>query len=89
MQWTPELVAEYPDSLIIPFYPRITNFDVFANAEENYERLLEDVRSGKTGTLEELALPAGGDYSAMLMEKRAPEEKREELPHGKVVRVQS
>jgi hypothetical protein len=40
---------------------------------------LQDVRSGKPGTLEQLSLPAGGDYSAMMIEERAPEEEREEL----------
>ncbi|KAF9888970.1 hypothetical protein FE257_008140 [Aspergillus nanangensis] len=64
-EWTPEMVRRFPDSLVIPFYPWITEFDVFANAEEHWERLLADVRSGKKGSLEGLALPAGGDYEAM------------------------
>lgn len=71
--WTPELVREYPDSLVIPFYPWITEFDVFANAAEHFDRLAQDVRSGKPGSLEELSLPAGGNYDAMKMEKRAPD----------------
>lgn len=72
--WTPELVREYPDSLVIPFYPWITEFDVFANAEEHFDQLAQDIRSGKPGILEELSLPAGGNYDAMKMEKRAPDE---------------
>ncbi|OQE39262.1 hypothetical protein PENCOP_c007G08288 [Penicillium coprophilum] len=87
--WTPELVREYPDSLIIPFYPWVTDFDVFANAEENFNQLLQDVRSAKPGTIEELALPAGGDYDGMLLEKRIPEERLDELTPSNAVRVQS
>ncbi|KAB5580373.1 salicylate hydroxylase [Coniochaeta sp. 2T2.1] len=87
--WTAELVREFPDSLVIPFYPWITDFDVFTNTEENFDRLLQDIRDNKPGTLEELSLPAGGDYSAMLLEKRAPEEKREELAVSNAVSVVS
>ena len=71
--WTRELVREYPDSLVIPFYPWITDFDVFANTEEHFDHLAQDVKNGKQGTIEELSLPAGGDYEAMKMEKRAPD----------------
>lgn len=87
--WTPDLVREYPDSLIIPFYPWVTDFDVFTNAEEHFDHLLQDVRSGKPGTIEQLALPAGGNYDAMLLEKRIPEEKIDDLAASNVVRVQS
>ncbi|KAK3322787.1 salicylate hydroxylase [Apodospora peruviana] len=85
--WTPELVREFPDSLVIPFYPWITDFDVFSNAEEHFDGLLRDVRSGKEGTLEELALPAGGDYSAMLLEKRGPKEEERQGKREQVVVV--
>ncbi|KGO45071.1 Monooxygenase, FAD-binding [Penicillium expansum] len=87
--WTPDLVREYPDSLVLPFYPWVTDFDVFANAEKHFDHLLEDVKSGKPGTIEQLALPAGGNYDAMLLEKRIPEEKLDDLAPSNVVRVQS
>lgn len=86
--WTPELAREFPDSLIIPFYPWITDFDVFANTEEHFDRLLQDVGDGRPGTLEQLSLPAGGNYDAMKLEKRAPEESDHLTPLNEV-RIQS
>lgn len=63
--WTPELVRKHPDSLIIPFFDWVTDYNVFEEVEEHFGHLAEDVRSGKEGSIQELALPAGGNYDAM------------------------
>ncbi|KAF1843679.1 salicylate hydroxylase [Cucurbitaria berberidis CBS 394.84] len=42
--------------------PWVTDLDVAAHAEEHFEHLAEDVRNGRQGTIEELALPAGGNF---------------------------
>lgn len=64
-KWTPEFVKENPDSLSLPLLDWITSFDCQKNAEEHFDHLAEDVRSGKQGTIEQLALPAGGDYTTV------------------------
>ncbi|KAK7417296.1 hypothetical protein QQZ08_011676 [Neonectria magnoliae] len=63
--WTLEMVKKHPDSLVMPLLDWVLDFDCQKNAEENYARLAEDVKSGKTGTIEELSLPAGGNYDSM------------------------
>lgn len=68
--WTPELVHEYTDFSAIPFYLWITRFDVFANVEEEFDHPAHDIRSGKPEALEELSLPAGGNYDAKNIDRR-------------------
>lgn len=63
--WTPEMVEKHPDSLVMPLLDWVMDFDCQKNAEDNYERLAAEVKSGKTGTIEELSLPAGGNYDCM------------------------
>ena len=70
--WTPEFVREHPNSLIMPFFPWIVSFDPAKTAEDNFDRLAADVKSGKQGSIEELALPAGGNYDAMSIESSGP-----------------
>ncbi|KAF4539591.1 FAD binding domain containing protein [Lasiodiplodia theobromae] len=57
-----ELFRENPGIVSVPRQAWVLDFDARKDAEENFERLAGDVRSGKEGTLEELALPAGGDF---------------------------
>lgn len=59
------MVKKHPDSLIMPLLDWVLDFDCQKNAEENYARLAEDVKYGKPGTMEELSLPAGGNYDSM------------------------
>lgn len=63
--WTPEFVKKHPESLIIPFYDWILEYNVFEEVEKHFNHLAEDVISGKQGTVQELALPAGGTYDDM------------------------
>lgn len=61
-EWTPALAAKYPGALTIPRPDWIVEFDARKNAEEHFEELALGVRSGKTGTIAELSLPAGGSF---------------------------
>ncbi|KAI8229210.1 FAD-dependent monooxygenase roqM [Colletotrichum sp. SAR 10_86] len=63
--WTPEYVAKHPSSLVIPLFDWITEYDVYKEVDAHFDHLAEDVRSGKQGTIEQLALPAGGNYDEM------------------------
>ncbi|KAJ3521451.1 hypothetical protein NM208_g13286 [Fusarium decemcellulare] len=70
--WTPELVKKHPGSLIIPFYDWISEYNVFEEVDKHFDHLAVDVISGKKGTIEELALDAGGSYEAMFI--KAPQD---------------
>ncbi|EHY55034.1 hypothetical protein HRR83_005713 [Exophiala dermatitidis] len=79
--WTPELAARHPGALTVPRPDWIVEFDARKTAEENFDQLASDVKSGKQGTIEELALPAGGsfdifqgDVDSESAEKAAPEQ---------------
>ena len=50
----------------MPLMDWIVDFDARKTAEDNFERLAADVLSGKKGSIENLSLPAGGDYSSMI-----------------------
>jgi hypothetical protein len=63
--WSPEMVQKNPKALVMPLFDWIVGFDCQKNAEEHYDHIAEDVKSGRQGTIEELSLPAGGDYSCM------------------------
>lgn len=78
--WTPELVQHYPDSLIMPLLDWVTDFDCQNTASVNFDRLAEDVRNGKQGSIEELSLPAGGNYDIMNLESRLIGDEVEEKP---------
>ncbi|KAI1079802.1 salicylate hydroxylase [Whalleya microplaca] len=70
--WTKEMVDKNPSSLVMPLFDWIIDFDAQKTAEENYDRLAQDVKSGRKGTIEELSLPAGGDYSCMDLQEDEP-----------------
>ncbi|KAJ4307484.1 hypothetical protein N0V84_012697 [Fusarium piperis] len=40
-------------------FPWMLDFDAKATAEEHFDRIAQDIKSGKQGTLEELSLPSG------------------------------
>ncbi|KAJ3960984.1 hypothetical protein N0V92_002335 [Colletotrichum tropicale] len=63
--WTPEYVSKHPSSLVIPLFDWITEYDVYKEVDAHFDHLAEDVRGGKQGTIEQLALPAGGNYDEM------------------------
>ncbi|CAH0036021.1 unnamed protein product [Clonostachys rhizophaga] len=57
-----EHVEDDPEKIALARGDWILDFDAVKTAEENFERLAEDVRNGKKGTLPELSLPAGSVY---------------------------
>lgn len=70
--WSLEFVQEHPNSLIMPFFSWIVDHDPIKTAEDNFSRLASEVRSGKSGTIQELSLPAGGDYEVMNISSSGP-----------------
>lgn len=69
------MVQKHPDSLVMPLPEWVVDFDVQKNAEEHFDRIAAEVKSGKKGTIEELSLPAGGDYTWMNLRDEAEDEK--------------
>lgn len=63
--WTPEFVKQYPNSLVIPLFDWITEYNVFEETEKHFDSVAQDIKDKKPGTISELALPAGGTYDAM------------------------
>lgn len=60
VDWTPQFVKDHPGSLSLRRPVWIVEHDAKKFAEENFEKVAEDIRSGKKGTLVELSLPAEG-----------------------------
>ncbi|KAI6090267.1 salicylate hydroxylase [Hypoxylon rubiginosum] len=62
VKWDGEEIRKNPQLVNLPRPAWVIEFDAEENAEAHFESLAEDVRSGRQGPIEELALPAGGDY---------------------------
>ncbi|CAK7235800.1 hypothetical protein SEUCBS140593_009403 [Sporothrix eucalyptigena] len=63
IDWDGDYIVKNPQILNLPRPRWVIEHDAAANAEEHFDHLAADVKSGRQGTIEELALPAGGDYS--------------------------
>lgn len=63
VDWDGDFIKENPQILNLPRPDWVIEHDVYTNAEENFQHLADDVKSGREGPIEELALPAGGDYN--------------------------
>lgn len=74
IEWTKEFVDENPGILTIPRPDWIMEFDAEANAEANFDQLAADVKTGRQGTIEELALPAGGSFDKSTWVQKSPDE---------------
>lgn len=73
IEWTPEFVKANPDLLTLSRMDWVLEHDAQKNAEEHFDHLAADVKSGKKGTIQELAVPAGGKYQdAMDIVQPAP-----------------
>lgn len=57
-----DLFKEHPEIINVPRQGWVLDFDAKKNAEEHFDQLAADVKSGRQGTLEELSLPAGGNF---------------------------
>jgi 2-polyprenyl-6-methoxyphenol hydroxylase-like FAD-dependent oxidoreductase len=62
VDWEGEELRKNPQILNLPRPSWVIEHDIEKEAEEHFAHLAEDVKSYKPGTVEELALPAGGDY---------------------------
>ncbi|TQV95289.1 monooxygenase [Cordyceps javanica] len=56
-------IFEKPQVLNLPRPEWVIEYDVEKASEEHFADLAADVKSGRPGTIQELALPAGGDYN--------------------------
>lgn len=57
-----DYLVAHPELMNVPRPNWVVDHDARANAEEHFDHLAADVRSGRAGTLEELSLPADGNY---------------------------
>ncbi|KAI1083684.1 putative monooxygenase [Whalleya microplaca] len=62
VDWDGDELRQHPEIINLPRPSWVIEHDAEANAEEHFEHLAQDVKNGRQGTIEELALPAGGDY---------------------------
>ncbi|OAA53202.1 Aromatic-ring hydroxylase-like protein [Cordyceps fumosorosea ARSEF 2679] len=56
-------ILENPQALNLPRPEWVIEYDIERASEEHFADLAADVKSGKPGSIQELALPAGGDYN--------------------------
>lgn len=65
VEWTPAFVRANPDALTCRRPDWVLEHDARANAYAHFERIADEVRSNKKGTLLELSVPAEGHIEAM------------------------
>lgn len=63
VDWDGDEIKKNPQILNLPRPGWVIEYDIQVESEKHFDALAKDVREGRTGTIEELALPAGGDYS--------------------------
>ena len=56
-------ILKNPHVLNLPRPEWVIEYDIERESEEHFDHLAADVRSYKPGSIQELALPAGGDYN--------------------------
>lgn len=57
-----EYLLNHPEIINVPRPTWVVDHDARQNAEDHFAHLAEDVKSGRKGTIEELSLPADGNY---------------------------
>ncbi|KAJ9149913.1 Salicylate hydroxylase [Pleurostoma richardsiae] len=62
VDWDGDDILKNPHILNLPRPAWVLEHDEAENAEQHFDHLAQDVKSGRQGTIQELALPAGGDY---------------------------
>lgn len=62
VDWDGEEIKKNPQILNLPRPEWVIEYDIESEAEKHFDHLAADVKSYKQGSIEELALPAGGDY---------------------------
>lgn len=72
INWTREFVAEHPDALSISQPEWIIEHDARANVDEHFDRIANEVQTGKGGNLFDLSVPAGGSIVTLRPGEDAP-----------------
>ena len=62
IDWDGDEIKKNPEIVNLPRFKWVIEHDAEANAEKHFAQLAQDVKSYKQGTIDELALPAGGSY---------------------------
>ncbi|KAI4601194.1 hypothetical protein KJ359_012382 [Pestalotiopsis sp. 9143b] len=65
IDWTREFVAEHPDALTISQPEWIIEHDARANVDDHFDRIANDIQTGKQGNLFDLSVPAGGSIATL------------------------
>lgn len=60
-----EYLLQHPEAINIPRPAWVVDHDAKENAEVHFDHLALDVKSGRKGTIEELSLPADGNYDSV------------------------
>jgi 2-polyprenyl-6-methoxyphenol hydroxylase-like FAD-dependent oxidoreductase len=63
VDWESEAFTKNPEILNMPRFAWVIEHDAELNAEKNFEKLERDVKSGRKGKIQELGLPAEGNFS--------------------------
>lgn len=62
VDWEGDFIRKHPEVVNLPRWAWVIEHDAEANAEKHFEQLAQDVRNNRRGKIEELALPAGGNF---------------------------
>ncbi|KAH6972374.1 MAK1-like monooxygenase [Ilyonectria sp. MPI-CAGE-AT-0026] len=63
VDWDGPDLHKHPEILNLPRPDWVIEYDIASESEKHFDHLAADVKSYKPGIIEELSLPAGGDYS--------------------------
>lgn len=66
VDWDGDDLKNHPEQMNLPRFRWVIEHDAKANMETHFDRIAHDVRSNRPGTLEELSVPAEGDYSIQM-----------------------
>ncbi|KAK5216001.1 hypothetical protein LTR96_011014 [Exophiala xenobiotica] len=58
-----EMFRKNPEKVRVPRLEWVVGFDPMQAVYDNYDKVVEEIREGKQGTLAELSMPAGGSFS--------------------------
>ncbi|KAH8881868.1 salicylate hydroxylase [Thozetella sp. PMI_491] len=69
LEWTREFAKEHPDALKIHADDWIIEHDARANVYEHFDRIAEEVKSNKEGTIFDLSVPATGNIKPVIAQQ--------------------
>lgn len=62
VDWDGDAIKEHPEVVNLPRWTWVIEHDAEANAEKYFAPLAEDVKNNRQGTIEELSVPAEGNF---------------------------